>query len=228
MSKPSIAIVIPILNEERVLPLLIAKLVEIGADEVVFVDGDSSDSSPKILQEARVHWCVCRQGRARQMNLGATRVDSDIIVFLHADTLMDSGHLEVIRDAFRSREVVAGFFHVRLSGRKPIFRLIEFMINWRSRMSNISTGDQAMFVRRKLFDRLGGFPDQPLMEDIELSKRLKREGKILCLPDRVITSSRRWEEAGILRTILLMWQLRFRYWLGADPVKLKALYTNYS
>jgi len=122
--------------------------------------------------------------------------------------------------------VVGGRFDVRLSGRHPAFRVIEFFINWRSRLTRISTGDQAMFVRRNVFERLGGFPQWPLMEDVEFSRRLKREGQIACLHRRVLTSSRRWEKHGIVHTVLLMWWLRLRYWLGANPETLKRHYVD--
>jgi len=216
-----------VLNEEDGIAMLIDQLEGIGATEVVFVDGGSTDASQRILRARGVRWYESKPGRARQMNLGAAKVKSDIILFLHADTIIDSSNLESIRTRLQDQKVVAGYFSVRLSGSRPMLRVVEFLINWRSRMTKISTGDQAMFIRRDLFDRLGGFPDQPLMEDIEMSRRLKREGRIACLPGRVITSSRRWERFGIWRTILLMWRLRFRYWLGADPAKLKALYMDY-
>jgi len=225
---PTIAIVIPLLNEVRALPRLISAMAGIGADEVVFVDGGSSDGSQALLQERDVRWYESMPGRARQMNLGSENIESDIIIFLHVDTIISSGNLESIRRHPEIWGMVAGRFNITLSGSHPMFRVIEFMINWRSRIMRISSGDQAMFVQRRIFRRLGGFPDQPLMEDIELSRRLKREGKILTLTDRVITSSRRWERFGILPTILLMWRLRFRYWLGADPVRLKALYPDCS
>ncbi len=127
----------------------------------------------------------------------------------------------------KNEKTVAGRFDIRLSGQHFMLRVIEFLVNSRSRLTRISTGDQAMFVRRDIFERLGGFPDQPLMEDIELSRRLKPVGKIACLHEKVVTSSRRWETHGILRTILLMWRLRFCYWLGADPAELKQQYVNH-
>lgn len=208
--------------------MLIDQLEKIGAAEVIFVDGGSKDATQRILQERGVRWYESRPERARQMNLGAIKNRSDIILFLHADTIIDSSNFEGIRKHMQDQKAVAGHFSVRLSGSDPMLRLVEFLMNWRSRITKISTGDQAMFIRRDLFKRLGGFPEQPLMEDIEMSRRLKREGEVVCLPDQVITSSRRWETFGIWRTILLMWQLRFRYWLGADPAKLKVLYMNHS
>lgn len=224
--KPSVAIVVPVLNEGSGLGPLIRMLRETGADEVVFVDGGSTDSSGEVLEETGVCWYACKPGRARQMNLGASKTESDILLFLHADTTISSSSLEEVRRVMGDKETVAGRFDIRLSGQHFMHRVIAFFVNWRSRLTRISTGDQAMFVRRDVFEKLGGFPEQPLMEDIELSRRLKPVGKIACLREKVMTSSRRWEAHGILRTILLMWWLRFRYWLGADPAELKRHYVN--
>ncbi|MDQ6959719.1 MAG: TIGR04283 family arsenosugar biosynthesis glycosyltransferase, partial [Mariprofundaceae bacterium] len=167
-----------------------------------------------------------KRGRAFQMNAGAEQSESDILLFLHADTNLFSSHIEDVERVMCGPDVVGGRFDVRLSGNHPAFRVIEFFMNWRSRLTKISTGDQAMFVRRKVFERMGGFPEQPLMEDVEFSRCLKREGHIVCLHSRVTTSSRRWEKHGIVRTVLLMWWLRFRYWLGASPAALKRLYMD--
>jgi hypothetical protein len=123
-------------------------------------------------------------------------------------------------------EVVGGRFDLKLSGRHPMLRLIEQMINLRSRFTKISTGDQAMFVRRNVFESLGGFSDQPLMEDVEFSRRLKQRGKVACLYGRVTTSSRRWEQSGMFMTILLMWKLRFLYWAGVSPERLARIYRD--
>ncbi|MES0372581.1 MAG: TIGR04283 family arsenosugar biosynthesis glycosyltransferase, partial [Mariprofundaceae bacterium] len=167
-----------------------------------------------------------RSGRAQQMNRGAELCHSEVLLFLHADTEMNAASLDSVRDVMQKTYVAGGRFDVTLTGSRPLFRVIEFMINLRSRMSKISTGDQSMFVRRDLFESVGGFPNQPLMEDIELSKRLKREGSIACLRDSVITSSRRWEQHGLMRTILLMWKLRLLYWAGVSPERLEKMYRH--
>ena len=225
--KADIAIIVPILNEAAVLPVQIRRLQAIPGIQAVFVDGGSTDGSTQLLGDAGVHWIATAPGRARQMNAGARACHGDVLIFLHADTLLESRHVDTVRRAMTDETVAGGRFDIRLSGSHPAFRLIEHMINLRSRLSRISTGDQAMFVRRDVFDRLGGFPEQPLMEDVAFSRRLKREGKIACLGEQVVTSSRRWEEHGIARTVLLMWWLRLRYWLGADPAALKKNYGDH-
>lgn len=222
----SVAVIIPVRNEERMLAERIECLSSLGADEIVIVDGGSSDHSLELLQASGLRWLTSEPGRAVQMNAGAATCEADILLFLHIDTTLDSSHIARTRQAMRDERVVGGRFDVRLSGRYPALRIVSFFINLRSRLSRISTGDQAMFVRRSLFERLGGFPRQPLMEDIELSRRLKRAGKIACLRDRVESSSRRWEERGIVRTVLLMWWLRLRYRLGAEPAALKRHYRD--
>ncbi len=221
-----IAAIVPVLNEARTLPEFLARARAWPVDELVFVDGGSKDETPQLLEASGVRWRRAASGRGCQMNAGAAMTKSDILVFIHVDTRLFSSHFEEIRRTMRDPRVVGGRFDIRLSGRHPAFRVIEFFINLRSRLTRISTGDQAMFVRREVFERLGGFPDQPLMEDIELSRRLKRAGRIACLRTKVVTSSRRWERHGIARTVLLMWRLRWRYWLGADPAALKREYRD--
>jgi rSAM/selenodomain-associated transferase 2 len=163
------------------------------------------------------------RGRARQMNAGAKRASGDVLVFLHADTRLPAGADERILSAVPSRHGW-GRFDIELFPAPWPLPIVATMMNWRSRVSGIATGDQAMFVARGLFDAIGGFPDVPLMEDIRLSRLLKRHGRPLCLRDRATTSSRRWLEGGILRTIGLMWSLRLRHALGADPARLHDRY----
>ncbi|MDX8411762.1 MAG: TIGR04283 family arsenosugar biosynthesis glycosyltransferase [Mariprofundaceae bacterium] len=221
-----IAVVVPILNEASGLPDLLAHLAGMDADEVLLVDGGSSDGSRDMLESAGASWLAAPAGRASQMNAGARHAKADILLFLHADTRLPAGGLNAVRAAMSDASLAGGRFDVRLSGHRSIFRLIELMINLRSRLTKISTGDQVMFVRRNVFEKLGGFPEQPLMEDVEFSRRLKRIGGIACLRQRVCTSSRRWEEHGIWRTVWLMWRLRWRYWLGASAADLKLRYSD--
>jgi rSAM/selenodomain-associated transferase 2 len=221
---PSIGIVVPLLNESRALPSLLAELAGVGADKVLFVDGGSDDGTRELLQRSGVNWMASEPGRAVQMNAGADHVHCDVLLFLHADTLMTAAHVDDVRRCMADPACVGGRFDVRLTGRHPLLPLVARMMNLRSRLTRISTGDQAMFVRRKQFDALGGFPPQPLMEDIELSRRLKRRGRICCLGRIVTTSGRRWQQHGLWSTIALMWMLRLRYWLGADVARLAARY----
>ncbi len=226
MTSVSVGIIIPLLDEEKNIYKIMDTLASLSADEIIFVDGGSMDETQTLLEKAGVQWVRSKCGRAIQMNVGAFKSKSDILLFLHVDTEISSSHIENIERVMSDPNVVGGRFDVRLSGHHPAFRVIEWFINRRSRLSGISTGDQAMFVRRDVFERLGGFPGQPLMEDVEFSRRLKKEGRIACLHQKVMTSSRRWEKHGIARTVLLMWWLRFRYWLGTDPATLKRLYMD--
>ena len=224
--RPTVAVIVPTLNERERLPKLLEMLAGLSADEVILVDGRSTDDSDQLLAESGFQWIKSLSGRAVQMNRGAGECTSDILLFIHADTDICSSHISAVKEAMRSDNSVGGRFDVHLSGNHPAFRLIEWMINLRSRLTKISTGDQCQFVHRTVFESLGGFPEQPLMEDIEFSKRLKRLGAMACLRDKVTTSSRRWEQSGIVRTIVLMWKLRLLYWLGISPERLAAMYCD--
>jgi len=224
MTEPSVAVVVPVLNEISELPRCCEAWRALAVDELLVVDGGSADGTREFLQQSGIRWASAVAGRASQMNTGAAALHADILLFLHADTTLSDGHVAEVREVMRDPEVIGGRFDIALSGSHPLLRLIERLMNWRSRLTGISTGDQAMFVRRDLFERIGGFADQPLMEDVELSRRLKRLGRIACLRQTVTTSSRRWEQHGILRTILLMWLLRLLYWLGMPPARLDNLY----
>ena len=216
----------PLFNEHKQLPETISLLSQAGADELIFVDGGSTDGSQDLLQESGLHWVATEAGRARQMNAGSSLCKSDIILFVHVDTVICSSHISAVKQAMSDSEYAGGRFDVSLSGKHPAFRIIERLINMRSRMSRISTGDQCQFVRRSVFDALGGFPDLPLMEDVAFSRLLKREGKLACLKERVITSSRRWEQHGIMRTVLMMWKMRLLYWLGIPADRLALMYRD--
>jgi rSAM/selenodomain-associated transferase 2 len=160
------------------------------------------------------------------MNAGAKIARGDILLFLHTDTLLPKWVDQLITREIEKREKNWGRFDVRLSGGHLLLRIVEWLMNWRSRITGIATGDQAIFVQKKLFETVGGFPDIDLMEDIALSRLLKRYGSPLCLWQRVVTSSRRWQRNGILRTILLMWFLRLAYFYKTDPRRLAQLYDS--
>ncbi|GAB4357010.1 MAG: TIGR04283 family arsenosugar biosynthesis glycosyltransferase [Gammaproteobacteria bacterium] len=225
----SISIIIPALNEATSLPELLTRLEPLRLREgceVIVVDGGSEDGTADIAAGRCDRLVRSSRGRARQMNAGADAASGRILWFLHADTIPPPGAVSAIRDVLAPGGAGWGRFDVRLSSRRPILRLVAWMMNHRSRLSGIATGDQAIFVRRDWFERCGGFPEIALMEDIELSRRLKRLGRPACLGERVVTSSRRWESAGVWRTILLMWRLRLAYWLGADPARLARAYRH--
>ena len=220
-----LSIVIPTLNEaDGIVEALttLAPLREQG-HEVIVVDAGADDTAERAAPLAdRV--LAAPRGRAAQMNHGAAVATGEVLLFLHADTRLppNASHAIAVGLAQTGRDW--GRFDVRLSGRQPLLRVVERLMNWRSRLTGIATGDQAIFVREELFRVVGGYPEIALMEDIALSKRLKRHGPPLCLRERVLASSRRWERDGIVRTIALMWWLRLRYWLGASPAQLVAAY----
>jgi len=221
-----ISIVIPALNEapdlERLLPDLGARFP--GA-EVVLVDGGSTDATAAVAARSpRVRLLASPRGRASQMNAGARAALGDVLLFLHADTLLPDGALAAVEAAVGDPGIVAGRFDVRFDNSRLLFRMISWFMNQRSRWSGISTGDQAIFVCRKPFDALGGYPDIPLMEDVELCRRLKRHGRMAALRLCVTTSARKWEREGAVRTILLMWALRLLYMARVPPAQLHRWY----
>lgn len=220
-----IAVVVPMLNEREALPGLLEHLLMLkrqGAD-ILLVDGGSQDGSAAFARALGFPVLDSLRGRARQMNAGAQATVGDALLFLHADTRLPAQGLAQVQDAL-GPGAVWGRFDVRIEGNSPWLRLIALLMNLRSRWSGIATGDQAIFVTRAAFDSVGGFPDQPLMEDIELSKRLKRLGKPACLRGPAVTSGRRWQTRGVWRTIVLMWRLRLAYWLGASAETLAERY----
>lgn len=217
---------LPILNEEAQVAACLGALQPLRGQnsELIVADGGSRDRSVALAGPLADRVVVGPRGRAAQMNAGARQANGDILWFLHADSLPPPDALSLIRAALAGRERGWGRFDVRLSGRRPSLRMVEFSMNLRSRLTGIATGDQGIFVRRDLFERIGGYPPIALMEDIALSRALKRYGRPVCLRQRVLTSSRRWERDGIARTILLMWRLRLAYFLGADPDALARSY----
>lgn len=219
-----ISIIIPVINEERSLSATLDFLQSFRSQghEIIVVDGGSVDSSVSIAHDNADTVIVSQPGRAMQMNNGASVATGDVFLFLHADTF-----LPVEAEALMTEETgnfFWGYFDVRLSGRHIVFRLIEWFMNHRSRLSSIATGDQAIFVSRKLFFDVGGFPEIKLMEDIAISRLLKCIATPVCLKASVLTSSRRWEEKGITSTVLLMWRLRLLYFFGVSPDKLSQMY----
>ena len=220
----ALAIVVPMLDEAATLPALLVHLAGWRARgcEVVLVDGGSRDDSVEMARAAGFRVLIAERGRARQMNAGAQACGRALLLFLHADTRLPEAADAVVCAALAVQ--AWGRFDVHIDGRPRMLRVVAALMNLRSRLSGIATGDQAIFVRRDVFEAVGGFPDQPLMEDIELSCRLLRVSRPACLRARVRTSGRRWEQRGVWRTIALMWRLRWAYWRGVPAERLAEAY----
>jgi rSAM/selenodomain-associated transferase 2 len=224
MDARRITIVVPVLNEAEgiVRALQALKPLRARGHEVIVVDGGSDDRTPELARALADRVLAAPRGRARQMNAGARGAAGDAIVFVHADVRLPQDADRMVLEALAARPW--GRFDVRLDSPRALLALVGATMNLRSRLSGIATGDQAIFVRREVFERLGGYAEIPLMEDVELSARLRRLGRPACLRARVLVSARRWQARGALRTILLMWRLRLAYFLGADPARLAERY----
>jgi len=222
----TVSVVVPTLNEEGVLAATLDRARQPGVQEIIVVDGGSGDATAAVAAQHADLILSAPRGRAAQMNAGAAAAGGDILLFLHADTWLPDGFADAVGVACGDRAVVGGRFDVTLEPSSPLIRLTGELINRRSRLTRISTGDQAIFIRRAVFEQLGGYADIPLMEDIELSRRMKRAGRIACLRQRVTTSARRWRQDGVVRTILLMWSLRALYFCGVSPARLQRVYGN--
>ncbi len=221
-----LSVIVPALNEAPVLSDTLQHARQAGVLELVVVDGGSEDATRAIAAELADVVIDAERGRASQMNAGAARARGDVFLFLHADTRVPPGYAQAIQQALEDPRVLGGRFDLHLEPTSPLLWLTAELINLRSRLSRMATGDQGIFVRREVFERLGGYAKIPLMEDLDLSRRMKRAGRIACLRQRLTTSSRRWRKDGVIRTILLMWTLRFLYFCGVSPVTLKRVYAN--
>lgn len=229
-----LSIIIPTLNEAETIGALLGDLSPLRAEgaELILVDCGSRDATLARAVGGVDQILDAPRGRAAQMNAGAQAATGDLFWFLHADTRVPEDAIAALQRAAAKAgsaldEAWAGFwgrFDVQLSGRHPLLRLVERGMNARSRLTGIATGDQGLFVSRAAFERVGGFPPLALMEDLALSAALRRLARPVCLRARLRASSRRWEQGGVLRTILLMWRLRLAYTLGADPDRLAARY----
>jgi rSAM/selenodomain-associated transferase 2 len=220
--EPSISIVMPVLNEAASIAAAVADARRHAA-ECLVVDGGSTDRTAALASEAGAIVIGSPRGRALQMNTGARQACGDVLLFVHADCRLPDHAARSIRAAM-ARGAVWGRFDVRLDSPRQSLRLVGAMMNWRSRLSGIATGDQAIFLTRTLYDSVGGFAPIPLMEDINLSARLRRIARPACLRDRVVVSARRWEQRGVARTVVEMWLWRAAYAVGVSPERLHRLY----
>lgn len=221
-----LAIIVPVLDEGQGISRSLAALAPMRARgvEVIVVDGGSRDDTRALATPHADRVLEAPRGRAAQMNAGAASANAGVLLFLHADTRLPHAADRLIHDGLARTGRVWGRFDVAISGAHPMLAVVAALMNARSRLTGIATGDQAMFMTRAAFDAIGGFPALPLMEDIEASRRLKRLSPPLCLGAPVQTSGRRWEAKGVWRTIFLMWSLRLRWFLGADARALARAY----
>lgn len=220
------SIIIPALNEEKnIVSCLSALQLLRNQCEIIVADGGSIDNTRMLAAPLADKVIISALGRAIQMNNGAGQSTGDVLIFLHADTRLPDNALQLIQQQISSARQW-GRFDIQLSGRSFMLKVIAQMMNWRSRLTGIATGDQVIFVTRLAFEKAGQYPDISLMEDIALCKALKKISPPACLPAKVISSGRRWEYNGIYKTILLMWSLRLRYFFGADPQALAFLYNH--
>jgi rSAM/selenodomain-associated transferase 2 len=222
----TISLVLPVRNEARLIREQLQRLqcYRAKGHEVIVIDGGSVDATVEQTKGLVDRCEVSAAGRSNQMNHGASEAKGDILLFLHADTELPINADECICNGLAAQDSRWGWFDIKLSKPQLAFRVVAAMMNLRARLTSVSTGDQALFVERELFQEVGGFPPLALMEDIAISKVLRRRGSPARPVGLVTTSSRRWEEDGLISTILLMWRLRFLYFIGVKPQKLREMY----
>jgi rSAM/selenodomain-associated transferase 2 len=223
-----LSIIVPVLDEAQGLAAFLGALAPLRerGTEVIVVDGGSSDGTAALAVPLADRVVAAPRGRAMQMNAGARIASGETLLFLHADTRLPDEADRLVLEGLERSARSWGRFDIAIDGRSPLIAVVAAMMNARSRLTGIATGDQAMFVRREAFRRAGGFPDIALMEDIAISRALKRLSPPLCLREKACTSGRRWETRGTLRTIVLMWRLRLAFFLGADPARLAEHYDS--
>lgn len=221
-----ISVVVPVLDEAACIVDALGALQSMRAQghEVIVVDGGSTDATVALAGPLADRVVSAPRGRAAQLNAGAAQAHGEAYLFLHADTRLPEGATGMIETALRLRDW--GRFNVRIESAHPLLAMVGGMMNLRSRLTGIATGDQAMFMTRSAFERSGGFPEIALMEDLALSARLKAAGPPACLRAKVVTSGRRWKQRGVLSTIALMWRLRLLYFFGVDPQRLARMYAR--
>jgi rSAM/selenodomain-associated transferase 2 len=222
-----LSIVVPMLNEHKAIAETLRSL-RIGAPaaEIIVVDGGSEDGSRELAAPACDQLLIAPRGRGRQMNRGATVAKGEVLAFVHADTRVPATFARDIEAALRDPATVGGRFDLELDEPAPLYRALGRLISLRSRLSRVCTGDQAIFVRAKVFKELGGFREIELCEDLDFARRLKRAGRVACLRSRVITSARRWRSQGVLQTILRMWLIKIMFLVGFSARWLSRRYSD--
>ncbi|MCS6814303.1 MAG: TIGR04283 family arsenosugar biosynthesis glycosyltransferase [Cyanobacteria bacterium] len=227
MTADRISVIIPVLNEAATIADSLSHLQRAAgamAIEVIVVDGGSQDGTRDQLAGLGITVLTAPPGRAHQMNAGAARATSNVLLFLHADTRLPLGFPVLVNQVLSTPGVIAGAFALSIDGDLPGLRWVEWFANWRSRTLRMPYGDQAIFLRAEQFHAIGGFPQQPIMEDYELIRRLRRRGQIAIVPQPVITSARRWQKLGVLQTTLINQAIVAAYRLGVSPQRLVRWY----
>jgi rSAM/selenodomain-associated transferase 2 len=227
-TNPVISVIIPVLNEADGINGLVSHLrdLEAGKDiEIIVVDGDPAGCTIKAIHDAGVVTAIGERGRAVQMNRGAALAEGDILLFLHADTLLPRNAFTRIHEAFQEAGYMAGCFDLGIRAARTMFRITECYVALRTRITRIPFGDQAIFIRREYFERIGGYREFPIMEDVELMRRVRRRGDVICvIPEKALTSARRWEREGVLFTTFRSWMLQTLYCCGVSPKHLARFY----
>ena len=225
---PTISVIIPVLNESPGINDVIAQLRAQGpvdTVEIIVVDGDPAGSTIKAISHPEIVRTIAGTGRAIQMNSGAALASSDILLFLHADTFLPRNAFTRIREAFQDAEYMAGCFNLGIRSDRELFRITERYVALRTRITRIPFGDQAIFIRREYFERIGGYREIPIMEDMDLMRRIRGRGDVTCIiPEKVSTSARRWEKDGVLFTTFRNWMLQALYCCGVSPKRLAQFY----
>lgn len=224
MKTEIISVIIPVLNEANTISSLLERLVDTDNVEIIVVDGGSQDETVTVARSHNVQVISTPPGRACQMNAGATRATGDILLFLHADTRLPVNFDSLVRQGLQESKTIAGAFELRIDAQQLGLRFIERLVNWRSRFFSMPYGDQAIFLKATVFHDVGGFPNLPIMEDFEFIRRLQPLGQITIVPASVLTSGRRWDRLGILKTTLINQLIIIGYFGGVSPEKLARWY----
>jgi len=226
MAQYTISIIIPVLNEARIIQSILAQLTSVPNVEIIMVDGGSQDDTVAIATSTAKVITVIGKGRAGQMNAGANIAQSDILLFLHADTRLPANFIELIIQTLKQPNTIAGAFELKIDGTQKSLRWIEQLVKMRSRFFSLPYGDQAIFISKQAFMEVGGFADLPIMEDFEFIQRVKKQGKIAIAPSTVTTSGRRWSKLGVWQTTLVNQLIIIGYYLGVSPTKLSIFYRS--